>query len=641
MITRLTLAPNASDFSHASEAATNPFTSHSDVLAVAEEMFDARRQWQRATADDPKADTDIVQRLERNYRVLRAEWHARCETSDLPICRRCVECGLTSLERELLWGSLSLNTSPESGSSRRSSPNVAAVIAHIATERRDRLTALTLFSPDSALVRHQWLHIREDGDEEPGEAAVIPAASVLDELFDGRRRTAAYWTLEHEHELYHALRPLYSMLDANADACRDYHRRNNRFAAEAFWDRSIKRNRQWDRLFKTLERHPTWSWNRLEVESLDRDEVKILITLAAAALDMVSEEYELFTGRGLISTLVDRVDAGEHRLRLLSPACRLIRDEWVRPATGNDDHCSCGDDIAMTRFELGDHAYEVLALERADRQTVAGVAIREPSITLANLALSPSIEQAIRLTVTQARAESTFLKDWGLVERIQYGLHPVLLFYGPPGTGKTATAEALAHELKRPLIVADYSKIQNAYVGHTEKNIVRIFREARRRKAVLFWDEADAMLFDRDDAVRSWEVRDVNVILQQIERFKGVCILATNRHKKLDKALARRISMQVEFKRPETASERLRIWRSMLPPQLPLAADVDLESLAEEDLSGGEMKNVLLNAARFAAAREEPAPRLTSADFAEAVRWETYFRQARRARIGFRRVDMR
>jgi SpoVK/Ycf46/Vps4 family AAA+-type ATPase len=214
-------------------------------------------------------------------------------------------------------------------------------------------------------------------------------------------------------------------------------------------------------------------------------------------------------------------------------------------------------------------------------------------------------------------------------------LHPVLLFYGPPGTGKTATAEALAHELGRSLIVADYAKIQNCYVGVTEKNIVRIFQEAQRKKAVLFWDEADAMLYDRDDAGPNWEVRDVNVILQEIERFEGVCILATNRRQKLDKALSRRISIQVEFKRPQTVAERLRIWNAMIPPKLPLDSNVDLEALASEDLSGGEIKNVLLNAARFAASRKDADHKLNATDFDQAVRWELQVRHQNHNRIGF------
>ena len=185
---------------------------------------------------------------------------------------------------------------------------------------------------------------------------------------------------------------------------------------------------------------------------------------------------------------------------------------------------------------------------------------------------------------------------------LPYGSGVTLLFYGPPGTGKTATAEAIAHELGMPLLVADYAKIQNCWVGQTEKNISSTFRKARKHRAVLFWDEADAMFFDRDSASRAWEVRDVNVLLQEIERFEGVCILATNRKATLDKALERRITAKIEFPRPDRLL-RESIWKRLLPSGMPLAKDVDITELARKDLSGGEIKNVILNAARAACGR--------------------------------------
>ena len=190
---------------------------------------------------------------------------------------------------------------------------------------------------------------------------------------------------------------------------------------------------------------------------------------------------------------------------------------------------------------------------------------------------------------------------------VTYGRSPVLLFSGPPGTGKTATAEALAHELDKPILVADYSRIQNCFVGQTEKNIVRVFREARNQDAVLFWDEADAMFYDRDSAHRNWEVRDVNVLLQELERFEGICILATNRKITLDKALgaADRAEGRVRAARPARTAL---IWEKLLPQKLPLARDVDLDDLSEADLAGGEIKNVVLNAARLALQRDRRRP---------------------------------
>jgi SpoVK/Ycf46/Vps4 family AAA+-type ATPase len=115
------------------------------------------------------------------------------------------------------------------------------------------------------------------------------------------------------------------------------------------------------------------------------------------------------------------------------------------------------------------------------------------------------------------------------------------------------------------------------------------------------------MFYDRDSSRYNWEVRDVNVLLQQLEHFEGVCILATNRKITLDKALERRISLKIEFERPGR-KERRQIWEKFLPKKLPLARDVDFNQLSEADLAGGEIKNVVLNAARLALQRDEQGP---------------------------------
>ena len=129
---------------------------------------------------------------------------------------------------------------------------------------------------------------------------------------------------------------------------------------------------------------------------------------------------------------------------------------------------------------------------------------------------------------------------FGAIKIMPYGTGVTMIFAGPPGTGKTATSEALAYELGKPLLVADYSQIQNCFVGQTEKNIVQIFQEAHLQNAVLLWDEADAMFTSRDFAYRGFEIRDTNVILQEVEKFDGVCILTSNRITSLDEALERR-----------------------------------------------------------------------------------------------------
>ena len=263
--------------------------------------------------------------------------------------------------------------------------------------------------------------------------------------------------------------------------------------------------------------------------------------------------------------------------------------------------------ISETEFELTSHAIQRLGIEKSKERRDGQFPVRKPVVGMKQLVLSSAVRQALDMAPVHARYGHRLIDDWGLGDTISYGRSIVLMFSGPPGVGKTATAEALAHELGKSILVADYSKIQNCFVGQTEKNIVRVFREAKDQDAVLFWDEADAMFYDRDSASRNWEVRDVNVLLQQVEGFAGICILATNRKVTLDKALQRRITVKVEFNRPDRG-ERRRIWEKLLPRKLPLARDVDPDSLCQTDLSGGEIKNVVFECrpVGLAAKRDRP-----------------------------------
>jgi SpoVK/Ycf46/Vps4 family AAA+-type ATPase len=237
------------------------------------------------------------------------------------------------------------------------------------------------------------------------------------------------------------------------------------------------------------------------------------------------------------------------------------------------------------------------------------------------LVLSQDIMEALELAVAQTKHAKVLGTDWGLGGTIAYGRSVTMIFYGPPGTGKTACAEALAHSLEKNIMVANYAEIQSCWVGQTEKNIVSIFREARESDSLLFWDEADAMFYDRDSAYRNWEIRDVNVLLQELEKFPGICILSTNREIALDKALERRIAIKVKFDKPDLSARR-QIWEKMAPKKMPLAGDVDFDELAKTDLTGGEIKNVLLNAARLALCRGEKGD-VTMSDFRKAIYMET------------------
>ena len=164
-----------------------------------------------------------------------------------------------------------------------------------------------------------------------------------------------------------------------------------------------------------------------------------------------------------------------------------------------------------------------------------------------------------------------------------------VMFCGPPGTGKTMAAEALASELRLPMYRIDLSQVINKYIGETEKNLRRIFDAAEAADCLLFFDEADA-LFGKRTEVKDAHDRFANIeisyLLERMERFKGLAVLATNRRKDLDEAFVRRLRYIVEFPVPGVA-ERAQIWRQVFPPVVDAHA-LDLPFLAEHfELAGG------------------------------------------------------
>jgi hypothetical protein len=197
------------------------------------------------------------------------------------------------------------------------------------------------------------------------------------------------------------------------------------------------------------------------------------------------------------------------------------------------------------------------------------------------------------------------LDAWGLGIKLASSRGVTVLFSGPPGTGKTMAAQIIAGELGLDLYRIDLSTVVSKYIGETEKNIERIFREAEQSNAILFFDEADA-LFGKRSEVRDSHDRYANIevsyLLQRMEAYDGVTILATNLRGNLDEAFTRRLQFAVAFPFPE-ADDRLRIWETLAPSAIPWANDIDFELLAERfKLAGGNIRNVLVSAAYLAAA---------------------------------------
>jgi hypothetical protein len=210
----------------------------------------------------------------------------------------------------------------------------------------------------------------------------------------------------------------------------------------------------------------------------------------------------------------------------------------------------------------------------------------------------------LREFIGRKRNASIVYDQWGLAGRIRYGKGMIGLFSGPPGTGKTMVAGVIASELSMDLYRVDLSQVISKWAGETEKQLARIFDIAERTQAVLLFDEADS-LFAKRGEVEGGRDRfanlTVNYLLQRLERYPGVAILTTNKEESLDEALQRRLSLHLRLELPEVA-ERRRLWRSFLPPQLPGAAELDIEWLAHRfELSGGSIKNAAVRAAFLAA----------------------------------------
>ena len=198
----------------------------------------------------------------------------------------------------------------------------------------------------------------------------------------------------------------------------------------------------------------------------------------------------------------------------------------------------------------------------------------------------------------------TLLNVWGMAARLRPGYR--VLFHGPPGTGKTLSAALLGKRTDREVHRVDLSMLVSKYIGETEKNLARVFDHAEQRSWILFFDEADALFGKRSetkDAHDRYANQEVAYLLQRIETFDGLAILASNLHQNLDEAFLRRFEAVVYFP-PPRAEERLRLWREGFSPLAQVTAD--LERIARDyELTGGSIINVIRRVSLAAIAQGE------------------------------------
>lgn len=215
-----------------------------------------------------------------------------------------------------------------------------------------------------------------------------------------------------------------------------------------------------------------------------------------------------------------------------------------------------------------------------------------------DLVLGAEVLDELAAMRTWLRHSHTLPQDRGLAKVVKPGYRS--LFFGPPGTGKTLVATLLGQDAGMDVYRIDLSRVISKYIGETEKNLDRVFDRAQNQNWLLYFDEADALLGQRSTVSSGhdrYANQELGYWLQRMEDFSGLAILASNLKANIDEAFARHFHSLVCFSLPD-AEQRLRLWQGLLGHTGRLAADVDLQALAQaHELSGGAIANVVRAAA--------------------------------------------
>ena len=378
------------------------------------------------------------------------------------------------------------------------------------------------------------------------------------------------------------------------------------------------------------------------MENPDTDETALLLRVLEALrpyrIGAVLHVKELRRNIVADGCLVTRVDYP-------LPALDTAVDLWRRfsaayPVGSGVDWMGPASKYALTPGQIL-HALQAAA----DGARLGGVAIGEAEISAAiiqgNTGQLSKIADPIRVTFTWddlvlGESSKQLLRDvcnrvkyrhlvetrWGFGAKSAYGNGISVLLYGPPGTGKTMSAQVVAGELGLPIYRINLAQIISKYIGETAKNLDAVFTEAKSSNVILFFDEADALFAKRTD-VKNSNDRHANsessYLLQKIEEYSGISILATNLANNFDEAFRRRINYMINIHMPSPA-QRLQLWHNYLPEQAPLSPELDLKPFAENlELSGSVIKSAALQAAFYAA---DEGGRIGMPQIARAVRQE-------------------
>ncbi|HYX53125.1 MAG TPA: AAA family ATPase [Candidatus Limnocylindrales bacterium] len=315
------------------------------------------------------------------------------------------------------------------------------------------------------------------------------------------------------------------------------------------------------------------------------------ISLDVSKPSPAEQEEAWLTALGEGTEAQAELAAGHFNLSL-TEIRRIARQATAEPSSGPE--------------ELRDHLWQ--ACVSSVRPQLDALAHRlEPRLDWGDLVLPPAELRLLQQIAEQVAQRSTVYEKWGFSRKMSRGLGISALFAGDTGTGKTMAAEVIASHLRLDLYRIDLSSVISKYIGETEKNLRRLFDAAENGGAILFFDEADALFGKRSEVKDSHDRYaniEINYLLQRMEAYRGLAILATNMKSALDPAFLRRLRFVVNFPFPG-ATERKAIWQKVFPSDVPVSG-LDFDRLARLNIAGGNIYNIALNAAFMAARTRDP-----------------------------------
>lgn len=317
--------------------------------------------------------------------------------------------------------------------------------------------------------------------------------------------------------------------------------------------------------------------------------------LAAAGQTLPTNELDVLAGRFRLAPQ-----------QIAAAASSGVQNAYLRATqTGQRSKQEAAEvQVASTVEDFLGAARAMSGYDLAQSGADLGVQKIAPVYQWQDIVLPPDSLAQLKEVCQRVEHQPRVLDSWGFGQKLSRGKGVNVLFVGASGTGKTMAAEVLANALEMDLYRVDLSNVVSKYIGETEKKLEQVFSSIAHANAVLFFDEADALFGKRSevkDAHDRYANIEISYLLQRLEDYEGLVILATNMRNNLDGAFVRRMAFIIQFPQPEEA-DRLRIWQTIWPPATPCSPDLDLAFLARNfKLAGGNIKNIALAAAFLAA----------------------------------------